>query len=80
MNAVYAKFREHFWSNDENVINEHLFLRLFLYINSLILLTISWRKYNSHDVKAFIVKQIRRYNTQRKKAKKKKRRKRVIVM
>lgn len=81
MNAVYENFREHFWSNDDNVTNEHLFLRLFFYVNSLILLTVSWRKYDGHEFKAFIVKHIRRYNKLRRKAKKKKKRKqRVILM
>ncbi|XP_037808284.1 uncharacterized protein LOC119601421 [Lucilia sericata] len=83
MNAVYENFREHFWSNDDKVNNENLYLRLFFYVNSLILITLSWRKYDGHDIKAFIVKQIKKYNTLRKKAKKKRKRKRtnnVIVM
>lgn len=52
------------------------FVRLFFYVNSLILLTISWRKCEREDVEHLIVYYLRKFNKTQKKAKKKKKKRR----
>lgn len=73
MNALYDNFRDHFSWGEEN--NETNYFRLFFYVNSLILLSISWRKHKRQELKPLIVSRIRKFNKIRKKAKKKKKKK-----
>lgn len=76
MNSLYENFGDHF----KNTSDEFYYIRLFFYVNSLILLTMSWRKHKRQELKPFIIYHLRKFNKLRKKAKKKKKRKRVIVM
>jgi len=61
----FRNFQNHHHNDDDNKL-----LRLFFYVNSLILLTISWRAYERDEFKHFIVYHIRQFNKSRKKAKK----------
>lgn len=67
MNALYDNFRYHFHWNEN--YDENYYLRLFFYVNSLILLTISWRKHERQELKPLIFQHIRKFNKIRKKAK-----------
>lgn len=79
VNEACEKLHEHVYGNAYNEHKEHLFLRLFFYINSVILVIVSWRKFDGHELKAFIVKHLRHYNKLRRKAKKGKKRKRDVL-